>query len=286
MLASQRKKRQESLEERAAAATQLSQKQLQSEIDELTETLQKLRIEFDASKSRFRLNEKRLKDIIASREDEITSLKSDIEQLTVKYTKVQSQLEDLSRTRTSAKKKKKKKHKEISEKPLEESPVQDGTKSTDDRDGLIEESPVQDGTKSADGRDDFILEERLKTNEEDKEVTIPSSKQEDETVGKTPQQREKDKEAIEVIKKHGDLIQQPQEEWLSRHLQEKYDGKDRIESYSTSTNGKKYDPLGIAQLLIRNHLMSINHQSTELRIILMNEIMMICVIQRMIIAIV
>lgn len=223
LLASQRKKRHESLEERALAATESSQKQLRSEIEELTETLQKHKIDSDATKSRFRLSEKRLKDSLTNKDNEITSLKDDIEELTMKYSKAQTKIDELSKMKSSSKRKKKQKKK-------------------------IMDSAVQEKDAKKDHCFDDSAACLVDNKEKDQDEEALNTKSDEQHESNETLNSTSDEKAIEVIKNRIDLIEQPTEGWLRKHLHDdtavnQGDGKTSDKVFFTPSKRKEYDPL-------------------------------------------
>lgn len=90
----QRKKRHEQLELEATEATAFSYKKAKDEIDALKEALSKQKIESEAVKSRQRLNEKRLRDIIADKEREVISMTEQLEAVEMKKASLLEQKQD------------------------------------------------------------------------------------------------------------------------------------------------------------------------------------------------
>lgn len=233
ILASQRKKRHESLEERAAIASESSQKQLRSEIEQLTESLQKQRIDADAAKSRFRLSEKRLKDSISTKEDEIISLKEEIEQLATKYASAQTKIEELSKVRPKVKKKKIEKNKDAQIMESKQSQMHDNTR-IDGNDGAASTLSPKHTRQDQDENDLNYI--NCSENEEkcaSEEITLKVKK---------------DEEAIATIRKRHDLIEEPKEEWLNKHINgndgqtKREDFQDTNSSHDSSMKDKIYDP--------------------------------------------
>ncbi len=218
-MAAQRNKRQEGLEERAAVAAAKSQKQLRTEIETLTAALQKQKIDNDAAKARSRLNEKRLRDIISERDKKIDALNNDIEELNAKYTKMEKERNELSKFQLEKKKKKRKKHSthcpHVDDKVDTNSPVE-----TSQDVPAVQHSPKQD--------------------------VGPLDVDKEDTVEEGGQVSECDKEAIRVISTRQDLIGQPTENWLQKHLQGGFHDQSISEgldaSYTTPVKGKKYNP--------------------------------------------
>merc|ERR1712238_450187 len=109
----QRRIKQERLIEEHAEKTVFNQKQARAEINDLKENIHKLKIDLDATKSRNRLNEKKLKDCISSKEEELHFLHKEIEILKCRNSDLSLRVEELSKKqkRVSKKKKCKKKKK-------------------------------------------------------------------------------------------------------------------------------------------------------------------------------
>lgn len=78
-MVSQRRKRKEQLEGIATEASITSQKKARDEIENLKAITHKQKIEADAAKARQRLNEKRLRDMIAERDQKICMFKEEVE---------------------------------------------------------------------------------------------------------------------------------------------------------------------------------------------------------------
>lgn len=202
VLSSQRKKRQQEQEERAAAAAMDSQKQLRGEVETLETTLQKLKVDHDVTKSRFRLNEKKLRDLISERDKTIEFLRKDIESLNTKHTRMQKERNDLFKFKEDTLRKKKKKKKQNN---LNQSP------------NLEQNHTDKDKEKSR--GDSSIYEETATCVREVIDPTDPQSDQENiSTLGEC-QEHQCDKEAIRIIATRQDLVEKPTEEWLQKHLE-------------------------------------------------------------------
>ncbi len=210
VLTSQRKHRQDNLEERASQASSNSQKQLRAEIESLKSTLQKQQADNDTARSRSRISEKRLRDMISERDKSIQSVKSELEKLNIQYNEVKKERDSLKQLKEdfeSKKKKKKIKKRDVPTQQLKqtEEPLNkpSSAKNTESNSGCVEDSvtsmkEIRDGNEIND-----------------------------------------DKEAIRILTTDNDLVKQPTEEWLQKHI-----GchKNRHGNFDCFMNGKTYDP--------------------------------------------
>jgi hypothetical protein len=242
IMTTQRKKRQEGLEERAASAAANSQKRLRAEIEALSATLQKQKIDNDVSKSRCRLNEKRLRDLISERDETIDSLRKDNEALDIKCIKLETERDDLLKFKSDTMKKKKKKKKHIVETPPSKNmyDTQSGREDIPNTQKVIKKKVDGDSINIQNDQNDRCTN-RLEANEhKNSEEDI----QKEIITCQESQQQQCDEEAIRVITNHQDLIEEPTEEWLQKHLQginhQNPDTSDH--SYITPMKGKKYKP--------------------------------------------
>jgi len=214
-LASQRKHRLDSLEESAAAVSLNNQKQLRSEIESLKSTLQKLQIESDTTKSKFRLTEKRLRDIISERAGTISSLKVEITELNEKYIEIKQEKDELSKFKRSYESKKKKKIRMKKDDKPQQAPLDENESKQADQSVTKEDMSVSDIT---DKYNNVEVKDREETN-------IARS----------------DKEALRVINSRKDLIETPTETWLQKHLQ-LHNQKDDDQAVLTPSKNRVYDP--------------------------------------------
>lgn len=79
LLASQRRKRLEEVEEKSTEAVKFSHKKAKAEIDDLQTALNKQKVESDVARSRQRLTEKRLRDLVSERDDKIQTLQDELD---------------------------------------------------------------------------------------------------------------------------------------------------------------------------------------------------------------
>jgi hypothetical protein len=181
VLTSQRKQRQDSLEDRAAQASLNSQKQLRAEIESLRNTLKKQQVEIDTAKSRSRINEKRLRDMISERDRSIQSIKSELEKLNIQHNEVKKERDSLKlyTEELESKKKKKKKKRDISIQPLEQ----------------MEEPLNQPSPKVAESASACKMKGKIDGHKDNN-----------------------DNEAIRILTTNNDLVEQPTEDWLQKHL--------------------------------------------------------------------
>lgn len=218
-MVSQRKQRRGRLEEQAAEAAQFSQRRAREEIDSLKESLSKQKIEADATKSRHRLSEKRWKDMVSERDKRIQELREEVACISEKKEKVKqetselkSKIEELMMERRNRKKKSKslskKNEVEIVDKvdaaageELSAPPV----RCVEDGSRRITANHVHDYTHSNCGAPEM---EQV-TQQPDDPV---SHKREGGGI------EELDKNVAKILSSNQDLIENPTEDWLQRHL--------------------------------------------------------------------
>ncbi len=215
----QRRERKKKLEDQAAEATLLSQRQAREEIENLKSALQKQKIDTDAAKSRQRLNEKRLRDMVIERDKKITLLQEDLEAAQDRNNKLEQKRDELIRerdTQAAARKKKLKKKKVHKEKYSPCSGEEgESRKFVNESIGGNENSKlgVNDCTEStySNAEPDMKEEGIARDNEDSECIQNPISNCGDKS-------RNLDKNAIRVISSNQDLFDEPTEDWLQRHL--------------------------------------------------------------------
>ena len=79
LLASQRRKRLEAVEEKTTEAVKFSHKKAKDEIDELKALLNKQKVDSEVARSRQRINEKRLRDLVSERDEKIQTLHNELD---------------------------------------------------------------------------------------------------------------------------------------------------------------------------------------------------------------
>jgi hypothetical protein len=227
----QRKKRQEQLEEEAKEAAAFSSKKAKEEITALKESLHKQKVESDAAKSRHRLNEKRLRDMITDREKQIASVTEELKTIQLKNLSLMDQKEVfLSRIKELERKiqKKSKKNKQIQENANNET---------------VEDSYVEecDSKPPSNNRNDVI----------ENDVTFQRHLLPVDQVDTTDEDEYPDEETARAITENVDLVQGTTESWLRNHLDRIYqrddvvrdDNKNAIgDHFCTPTKVKPYDP--------------------------------------------
>ena len=234
VLSSQRKKRQQEHEERAAAAAMDSQKQLRDEVEALETTLQKQKVDHDMVKSRFRLNEKKLRNLISEREKTIELLRKDIEKLNTKHTRIQEERNDLLKYKEDSSRKKKKGKKKKEKSKFNQSPTLEKCQTHKDKKAPIGDSSIDEDTPISKGE---IIDSTDPQDEEENTKKLGEC------------QEQCDEEAIRIITTRHDLVEKPTEEWLQKHLQELQSGEtekkmmnDQDFSFITPVKGKTYNP--------------------------------------------
>lgn len=186
IMISQRKKRQEKLEEQAAEAVQFSSKKAREEINGLTESLNKSRVEMDVIKSRHRLNEKRWKDMISERDKRILELRQELDssieaqekskaENTTLLEKIDRLIEENRRMKSKLKKKSK------------------------------EATKVQDNTKAKEARDENSLDS-VRDVREEQCCNVKRALLDDPII--------MDNDLLRSINTHPDLLPEPKEDWL------------------------------------------------------------------------
>ncbi|GFH54820.1 hypothetical protein CTEN210_11296 [Chaetoceros tenuissimus] len=218
IMISQRKKRQEKLEEQAAEAVQFSSKKAREEINGLTESLNKSRVEMDVIKSRHRLNEKRWKDMIGERDKRILELRQELDSTIEIQQKSKAEnttlLEKIDRLMEENRKMKSK----LKKKSKEAKKIQDDTKAKETRD-----------ENSEDSSHDVKEEERC--NEK-------RALQDDHIV--------MDNDLLRSINTHPDLLPEPKEDWLRANAKANDDTceptADDVQTNSTSIDRPKKEP--------------------------------------------
>lgn len=247
VMVSKRKMRQDELEEKATVAVGLSHKRVREEIESLKATVHKQKIDADAAKSRQRLNEKRLRDNISTKEDRIRILEEEIDSVRNKHSITKENLDDMIRQRDVDSKARKRKKKKNAEKKIEQiTPVEVTKKSTIDEVDPKESSITKEIKEKSDP-----FPPPNDTNES--QIMSPSK----DKIAKC----KNDQEARHVLSSYQDLIEEPTEHWLQRHLEglakpvevQKEDKSLHISqerepqapvdhSYVTPSYSKKYDP--------------------------------------------
>lgn len=236
-MASHHKKRQEGLEERAAAATMNSQKQLRAEIETLKTTLQKQKIDFDTAKSRTRVNEKRLRDLLSERDETIASMRKEIDQLKEQYSDTKKQRDDLLQFKREqeSKKKKRKKRQDSIQIPSSEKPQNESTR-FDDEAVVVEDVDIQNTPTEMESDEVSDSADNSQNDIEDTNINEEN-------------ERNYDDEAIRVMMTRKDIVETPTEDWLQKHLHgctdkhvQKNISDDSLLTLMTPMKGKVYDP--------------------------------------------
>ena len=205
-MVSQRKKRHELLEEQAAEAVQFSQKRARAEIDSLKESLNKQRIEADATKSRHRLNEKRWKDMISERDKRIQELLEEMKCIKEKNEKVKHEKCELN-IKVEEMMKEKKKRKKKSKTSSKKSEVQ-----------IVGEEISQDCESERNeitNKHDF---EHMIHDHGATEKALPHADQISSHDKESKDVEELDNDVVQIISSNQDLIEQPTEAWLQPRL--------------------------------------------------------------------
>lgn len=228
----QRKKRQEQLEEEAKEAAAFSTKKAKEEITTLKESLNKQKIESDAAKSRQRLNEKRLRDMISDREKQIASVTEELQAIELKNSSLLEQKEVfLSRIKELERKiKKKSKKKNCSHENAQVDPM--------------EESTFDEGARKSSNND---RSDENENDSSDQTNTMHTTQMDEADEDEYP-----DKETARAITENMDLVQDTTESWLRNHLDRIYnngnitndDVNNSIDNdhFRTPTKVKPYDP--------------------------------------------
>ncbi len=216
----QRRERKKKLEDRAAEATLVSQKQAREEIENLKSALQKQKIDADASKSRQRLNEKRLRDMVTERDQKITVLQEDLEAIQERNSKLVKKRDELIKERdiqAAARKKKSKKKKPSKEKYSVRSGEEEGSRK------IMNES-IEDNEMRKPDIDACLKSTSSVVEPDTKEEDIARENEGSECLHSSDisnsgnGSRNLDKNAIRVITSNQDLFDEPTEDWLQRHL--------------------------------------------------------------------
>ena len=102
-MAVERKKKLDVLEEKATAAVEYNHKKAREEIEALKTEIQKLKIDSDAFKSRSRLSDKRLRDIISDKDNKLHASTDEVASLQERNKDLTAKVEEYSRKITSLK---------------------------------------------------------------------------------------------------------------------------------------------------------------------------------------
>jgi len=205
-MAIERKKKLDLLEEKATAAVEQNHKKAKEEIESLKAEIQKLKIDSDAFKSRARLSDKRLRDIISDKDTKLRANTEEVTSLQERNKDLTAKLEDYNRKVTSLKRR------------LSRSvQVVDGAHCSHD----IHVNPEQKNMnlKSSDLNElsaEIYNSTKDESDEWTKNIDILRNIHVEET--DIPDEVDSESTALRALSEYPDLIEEPTESWLQKHL--------------------------------------------------------------------
>ena len=237
VLSSNKKKRQQELEERAAFLATNNINELKAEVRNLSNNLKRQQLDHDTVKSRFRLNEKRLRDTISDREKTIESVKRNIDNQSASLKKMQQERDYLLVLKAEAIRKTNKKNEK------NKGNSKDSTRLKHEGNDLLTEKDCP----SNKCEDKVYDKEIINVKEADGRKMEENSENEDKAI--EINEFDHDKQAKRVMVTRQDIVDKPTESWLKRHFQHipnDTESSTCISSqscpFNTSLHNKKYDP--------------------------------------------
>lgn len=215
----ERKKKLDVLEEKAAAAVEYNHKKAREEIEVLKAEIQKLKIDSDAFKSRARLSDKRLREMISDKDNKLRASAEENASLQERNKDLTSKLDDNSRKITSLKRR-------LSQSQLVKTHNHDSQVDLE----LIEAFQRANEFKECIEETRSPHSQCCETDEWAENVEFRGFNSIE--VGKFPNEIDTDSKALRALSKHQDLIEEPTECWLRKHLDLLHDQSMRMKAES------------------------------------------------------